>query len=57
MADWSCQFVLSALHPDEWQQAIANIWTLLKPGGTVCFRDYGRNDLTQLRFKGSRYME
>ncbi|CAD6563739.1 MAG: hypothetical protein CYPHOPRED_000053 [Cyphobasidiales sp. Tagirdzhanova-0007] len=50
-------FVLSALHPNEWQQAMHNIWTMLKPGGKVCFRDYGRNDLTQLRFKSSRYME
>jgi len=50
-------FVLSALHPSEWEQAMKNVWTMLKPGGKVCFRDYGRNDLTQLRFKSSRYME
>ncbi|KAL7006010.1 hypothetical protein EMMF5_004348 [Cystobasidiomycetes sp. EMM_F5] len=50
-------FCLSALHPDEWQQAVKNLWTMLKPGGRICFRDYGRNDLTQLRFKKSRYMQ
>ncbi|KAI0343332.1 methyltransferase [Trametopsis cervina] len=50
-------FVLSALHPHEWSQAIANVHKLLKPGGLVLFRDYGRHDLTQLRFKGGRLLE
>lgn len=50
-------FVLSALHPREWRQAITNIHTLLKPGGRVLFRDYGRHDLTQLRFKTGRLLE
>lgn len=50
-------FVLSALHPDEWGKAIANIHTMLKPGGLVLFRDYGRHDLTQLRFKSGRLLE
>ncbi|KAG9014372.1 hypothetical protein FRB94_012778 [Tulasnella sp. JGI-2019a] len=50
-------FVLSALHPDEWPQAIANVYTLLKPGGMVLLRDYGRHDLAQLRFKEGRLLE
>ncbi|KAI0690481.1 methyltransferase [Cytidiella melzeri] len=50
-------FVLSALHPHEWSQAIANVYRLLKPGGLVLFRDYGRHDLTQLRFKGGRLLD
>ncbi|KAF8806849.1 methyltransferase [Phlegmacium glaucopus] len=50
-------FVMSALHPDEWGQAINNIQKMLKPGGLVVFRDYGRHDLTQLRFKEGRLLD
>jgi len=50
-------FVLSALHPDEWGQAINNIQKMLKPGALVVFRDYGRHDLTQLRFKEGRLLD
>ncbi|GAA5848574.1 hypothetical protein JCM8547_004557 [Rhodosporidiobolus lusitaniae] len=50
-------FVFSALHPDEWAQAVENAWRMLKPGGILLFRDYGRNDLAMLRFKANRYMQ
>lgn len=50
-------FVFSALSPREWAQAVRNIYKALKPGGLVCFRDYGRGDLAQVRFRKGRYLE
>ncbi|KAL9026941.1 MAG: hypothetical protein Q9196_004472 [Gyalolechia fulgens] len=50
-------FIFSALHPTQWEQAVRNIWRLLRPGGEVCFRDYGRGDLAQVRMKKGRWME
>ncbi|KAJ4983836.1 methyltransferase domain-containing protein, partial [Stagonosporopsis vannaccii] len=50
-------FVFSALHPRQWDQAVRNVWRVLKPGGQVLFRDYGRGDLAQVRFKKGRWME
>jgi tRNAThr (cytosine32-N3)-methyltransferase len=50
-------FILSALAPDQWNSALRNIYRVLKPGGEVLFRDYGRGDLAQVRFRKSRYME
>ena len=50
-------FIFSALAPQQWDQAVRNIWRVLKPGGQVLFRDYGRGDLAQVRFKKGRYME
>ncbi|ELU43471.1 actin filament binding protein [Rhizoctonia solani AG-1 IA] len=104
-------FVLSALHPKEWAQAVTNVYrgfnamksvhsiihgtpenwrrpraflhdpwvrllsillpgcsrlfsqlcrnndSILKPGGLVVLRDYGRYDLTQLRFKEGRLLD
>lgn len=50
-------FVLSALQPSEWAQAALNVFRFLKPGGLVLFRDYGRHDLPQLRFKKGRMLD
>jgi len=50
-------FIFSALSPSQWKQALKNVWDVLKPGGIVLFRDYGRGDLAQVRFKKGRYLE
>ncbi|CAG8983342.1 hypothetical protein HYALB_00000509 [Hymenoscyphus albidus] len=50
-------FIFSALSPSQWKQAVHNIFKVLKPGGEVLFRDYGRGDLAQVRFKKGRYLE
>lgn len=50
-------FIFSALSPMEWKRAVRNIYRVLKPGGLVCFRDYGRGDLAQVRFRKGRYLD
>ncbi|KAH6626073.1 S-adenosyl-L-methionine-dependent methyltransferase [Chaetomium sp. MPI-SDFR-AT-0129] len=50
-------FIFSALSPLQWQKAVENVYRVLKPSGEVCFRDYGRGDLAQVRFKKGRYLE
>lgn len=50
-------FIFSALSPLQWNKAVENVYRVLKPGGEVCFRDYGRGDLAQVRFKKGRYLE
>ena len=50
-------FIFSALSPTQWDAAVGNVWRVLKPGGEVCFRDYGKGDLTQVRFKKGRLLE
>ncbi|XP_031638391.1 tRNA N(3)-methylcytidine methyltransferase METTL6 [Contarinia nasturtii] len=44
-------FVLSAIHPDKFDVALRSMYRLLKPGGTLLFRDYGLHDMAQIRFK------
>ncbi|KAM9344091.1 tRNA N(3)-cytidine methyltransferase METTL8, mitochondrial isoform 2-T4 [Pholidichthys leucotaenia] len=44
-------FVLSSIHPQRIQGVVNHLSTYLKQGGVFLFRDYGRYDHSQLRFK------
>ncbi|KAG7391069.1 hypothetical protein PHYPSEUDO_005836 [Phytophthora pseudosyringae] len=46
-----CLFCLSALHPDKMMDAVKKVVAAIKPGGKLFFRDYGRYDQAQLRFR------
>jgi methyltransferase-like protein 6 len=47
-------FVLSALPPEKFALAVANVKSVLKEGGLWLIRDYAVNDAAQLRFKDDR---
>ncbi|KAG1705194.1 hypothetical protein DVH05_004127 [Phytophthora capsici] len=42
-------FVLSALPPESFDQTLRKIFAAMRPGGIVCFRDYGLYDLAMRR--------
>jgi methyltransferase-like protein 6 len=46
-----CMFVISAIQRNEHLQIFQKIYNCMKPGGKLFFRDYGRYDEAQLRFK------
>lgn len=50
-------FVFSALSPEQWSVAMDNMHKIMKPGGKILFRDYGRYDLAQVRFKKNRLLD
>lgn len=51
-------FVLSAIHPDKMLSVLQNIYSVLRKGGSVLFRDYGLNDHAMIRFSaGSKLMD
>lgn len=44
-------FIMSAIHPSKFQSVLNTLYELLKPGGVLLFRDYGRYDMAQIRFR------
>uniref|UniRef100_A0A2K5RIA7 tRNA N(3)-cytidine methyltransferase n=1 Tax=Cebus imitator TaxID=2715852 RepID=A0A2K5RIA7_CEBIM len=48
---YCCDFSSTAIELVQMQKAINRLSKLLKPGGMMLLRDYGRYDMAQLRFK------
>lgn len=50
-------FVLSAVNPDNMDSFMGHAVKGLKQGGRLLFRDYGRYDMAQIRFKPTRRIQ
>ena len=50
----SLLFCLSAIDPELQLQAVRNVASIVKPGGTIVFRDYGRLDESQVKLGSQR---
>lgn len=50
-------FCLSALHPEKMRAAVRKVAASIKPGGKLFFRDYGRYDQAQLRFRAGHKLQ
>ena len=49
-------FTLAALHPSAMHGMLRCAWQALRPGGSLCIRDHGVCDITQLRLHGERLL-
>ena len=50
-------FTLSALRPERMEACVRALARVLRPGGVLLVRDYGRFDLCQVRMKGGRLLQ
>jgi len=50
-------FSLSAISPSKMQIVVSKATQILRPGGRILFRDYGRYDEAQLRFSKGHIIE
>ena len=50
-------FVLSSVHPDDFQKVLGNVKQLMKRDAVLLFRDYGPDDMAKGRFKEDRKLK